>query len=153
LSNASVDLVTSFQAFHWFNPEPTLLEFRRILKPNGRLAVVWNNRDKNDAFTKEYSDFVRALSNNHPSESRLKSVEPLRENKYFTNYYESEPIPYCQELDLDGLIGRAMSTSYVPREGENHERLISGLQDLHQKFRSERGFVYISYQTYVHILT
>ena len=46
LLDASVDLVTCFQAFHWFDPEPTLLEFRRILKESGRLAVVWNNRDR-----------------------------------------------------------------------------------------------------------
>ncbi|MGL4879532.1 MAG: class I SAM-dependent methyltransferase, partial [Waterburya sp.] len=38
LPDASVDLVTCFQAFHWFNPEPTLKEFTRILKPQGRLV-------------------------------------------------------------------------------------------------------------------
>lgn len=40
LPDASVDLVTCFQSFHWFNPETSLLEFRRILKPSGRLALV-----------------------------------------------------------------------------------------------------------------
>jgi SAM-dependent methyltransferase len=153
LPDASVDLVTAFQAFHWFNPEPTLLEFRRILKPNGRLAVVWNNRDKNDAFTEEYNHFVRALSNNHPSKSRLELVEPLRQTQYFTSYYEHEPIPYHQELDFDGLIGRAMSTSYVPREGEGYELLVSGLRNLYERFCSKQGFVYIIYQTSVYILT
>ncbi|WP_245817334.1 class I SAM-dependent methyltransferase [Hydrococcus rivularis] len=43
LPKASVDLVASFQAFHWFDPALTLLEFRRILKPTGRLALVWND--------------------------------------------------------------------------------------------------------------
>jgi ubiquinone/menaquinone biosynthesis C-methylase UbiE len=54
LSDASVDLVTCFQSFHWFNPEPTLLEFHRILKPSGRLAAVWNEWDKNDDFTENF---------------------------------------------------------------------------------------------------
>ena len=56
LETASVDLVTCFQAFHWFNPKPALQEFHRILKPGGRLAVVWNNRNRQDEFTAGYSD-------------------------------------------------------------------------------------------------
>ncbi len=153
LPDASVDLVTAFQAFHWFNPEPTLLEFRRILKPGGRLAIVWNNRDQNDNFTREYTSFIQAISNNHPSQSRQKSVEPLQQTRYFANYHEHKCATYCQELDLNGLIGRARSTSYVPREGEGHERLVSGLQDLYRRFCSEQGFVYIVYQTNVYILS
>lgn len=35
-------IVTCFQAFHWFQPMPTLREFHRILKPSGRLALIWN---------------------------------------------------------------------------------------------------------------
>lgn len=50
LPDSAVDLVTCFQSFHWFNPEPTLQEFRRILKPRGRLAVVWNKRDREEGF-------------------------------------------------------------------------------------------------------
>ncbi|MGC8713599.1 MAG: class I SAM-dependent methyltransferase [Leptodesmis sp.] len=40
LDSASVDLVTSFQAFHWFDFDKSLKEFRRILKPSGRLALT-----------------------------------------------------------------------------------------------------------------
>ncbi len=52
LPDSSVDLVTCFQAFHWFDPAPTLWEFHRILKPSGRLALVWNDRSQEDEFTK-----------------------------------------------------------------------------------------------------
>ena len=55
LPDTSVDLVTCFQAFHWFNPEPTLEVFHRILKPTGRLAVVWNDRDRNNELTQSYT--------------------------------------------------------------------------------------------------
>ncbi|MBD2436818.1 class I SAM-dependent methyltransferase [Nostoc sp. FACHB-110] len=145
-----VDLVTCFQAFHWFNPEPTLLEFHRILKPSGRLAVVWNNRDKEDVFTAEYSRLVREASNNHPGESRMQSVEPLLETPHFGNVQEYNFV-YRQQLDLVGLIGRAMSVSYLPREGVVYEQVIAGLQNLYQQFRSEQGFVYMVYCTSVHI--
>ena len=150
LPNASVDLVTCFQAFHWFTPEPTLAEFCRILKPKGKLAVVWNFRDENDEFTAEYSRIVRAASNNHPAESKMKSTEPLTETTYFKNF-EEYTFVYQQELDLTGLIGRAKSVSYLPNQGEAYQQAISQLEDLYQQFKNQNGFVYITYRTSVHL--
>src|ERR1043165_6742706 len=51
LPDASVNLVTAFQAFHWFEPNTTLAEFHRILRPGGRVALAWNERDARDPFT------------------------------------------------------------------------------------------------------
>lgn len=150
LPNASVDLVTCFQAFHWFNPEPSLLEFSRILKPSGRLVLVWNNRDKNDKFTAEYSSLVRAASNNHPAESRMKSVEPLLESPHFVNVSEYTFV-YKQQLDFAGLIGRMQSVSYVPCEELIQQQLISDLQNLYKRNCDEQGFVYLVYRTSVHL--
>ena len=41
---ASVDLVVAAQAFHWFDLPLTRVEFQRILKPGGYVALVWNSR-------------------------------------------------------------------------------------------------------------
>ncbi len=118
LPTSSVDLVTCFQAFHWFNPEPTLAEFYRILKPSGRLAVVWNNRNKNDDFTKEYSQILKQASKSHPAENekRSRSISTVEKSKLFinVNYYN---FAHQQNLDLSGLIGRTLSASYIPNEG------------------------------------
>jgi SAM-dependent methyltransferase len=46
LPPASVDLVTVAQAFHWFDVPAALREFRRILRPRGGLAIVWNSRQE-----------------------------------------------------------------------------------------------------------
>lgn len=151
LADASVDLVTSFQAFHWFNPEPTLLEFRRILKPSGRLAVVWNHRAQEDAFTGEYNQLIRAASNSEPVQERIKSVEPILASVHFINLRRHTFI-HRQELDLTGLIGRTMSYSYVPREGLMQQQLVVNLQDLYQRFVNEHGFVYMVDSTSVHLL-
>ena len=150
LPDASVDLITCFQAFHWFDPEPTLLEFRRILKDSGRLAVIWNNRDRNDEFTAEYSRIIRAISKNHPAESRMKTSEALLVTPHFVNFREYT-FAHKQDLNLTGLIGRATSSSYIPRKGEAYEQLVSNLQDLFQHFSKEQGYVSINYCTSVHI--
>ncbi|MDZ8240879.1 MAG: class I SAM-dependent methyltransferase [Nostoc sp. ChiQUE01a] len=150
LADKSVDLVTCFQAFHWFNPEPALSEFHRILKPSGRLAVVWNNRDKEDSLTAEYSRIVREASHNHPAESRMQSVEPLLATPHFLNIREYS-FTYRQELDLTGLIGRAKSVSYLPNEVWADNKFIDIFQELYQRFHDENGFVYLVYRTSVHL--
>ncbi len=123
-----------------------MLEFRRILKPGGRLAVVWNNRDEEDNFTRGYSSLVREISNKHPGESRLSKVKPLLESPHFVNFREYW-FGYRQKLDLAGLIGRARSVSYLPREGERYNQLIAGLKNLYNQFKDEQGLVYMVYRT------
>ena len=44
LPDHSVDIVVAAQAFHWFDPERTRAEFRRILKPGGHVVLIWNER-------------------------------------------------------------------------------------------------------------
>ncbi len=50
LDDNSVDLVTAAQAFHWFNNATTKSEFNRILKSDGKLALVWNKRKISQPF-------------------------------------------------------------------------------------------------------
>ncbi len=151
LADTSVDLVACFQSFHWFNPQPTLLEFHRIVKSSGRLAVVWNERDRHDEFTANYTQIVQRASNNHPAEQRRVAVEPLLTSLLFPNV-QQYTFAYRQNLDLAGLIGRAMSTSYIPRTGEAHQQLISNLQQLYESNCDHNGRVYLSYRTIVFIV-
>ena len=144
LPNVSIDLVTCFHSFHWFDPKPTLAEFRRILKPSGRLALVWNNRDLNDPFTHEYGELMQRASNKH---SALDRPEVFPENPNFINVRE-----FCflsqQALDQTGLIGNAKSRSYIPQAGLDYERLLVGLNGLYERWADE-GLVYLKYQTKV----
>ena len=49
LPDASVDVVTVAQAFHWFRFDEALAEIRRVLRPGGGLAILFNERDERDA--------------------------------------------------------------------------------------------------------
>jgi len=151
LPKASVDLVVCCQSFHWFNPAPTLLEFHRILKPTGRLAVVWNDRDHHrDEFTQNYSRLVQKASNRHPAESRLVAIDPLLTSQLFL-HARCLTFAYRQELDQDGLVGRAMSSSYVPRQGLVQQQLMSDLRELYNRFCDENGLIYLAYCTKVYL--
>jgi ubiquinone/menaquinone biosynthesis C-methylase UbiE len=150
LSESSVNLVTCFQSFHWFNHVLTLPEFRRILKPSGRLAVVWNLRDCTDELTLLYTQIVKAASNNHPAEKRERSIEPLLTSSDFTNI-QSRDFLYKQDLDLQAIIGLSQSTSYIPNSGSFLQKLISDLTELYQAHCGDRGFVSLVYKTKVYL--
>jgi ubiquinone/menaquinone biosynthesis C-methylase UbiE len=148
LPDHSVDLVTCFQSFHWFDHATCLPEFRRILKPTGRLAVVWNDRDRTDELTQGYSDLVRQLSNDHPAEQRLVAAQPLKASSEFGNIRE-HIFRYQQALDLTGLIGRAQSVSYIPKDEEVQKQLVEGLKILCDRWSDQNGLVYLTYRTQV----
>jgi SAM-dependent methyltransferase len=58
LTDGSADVVTCAQAFHWFDPAVALHEMARVLRPGGRIALVWNTRDDARAWVAELTDTV-----------------------------------------------------------------------------------------------
>ncbi|UBF26071.1 class I SAM-dependent methyltransferase [Kovacikia minuta CCNUW1] len=148
LPDRSVDLVTCFQSFHWFDHAQCLPEFHRILKPTGRLAVVWNDRDRSDELTQGYSDLICHLSNRHPAEQRLVAQQPLKSSSAFHNLRE-HIFRYQQALDLTGLIGRAQSVSYLPKDKATQQQLFDGMKELYDRWADQKGFVYLTYRTQV----
>lgn len=151
LPDASVDLVTCFQSFHWFNPSATLLEFQRILKSSGRLALVWSVWDTNDAFTREYNDLVFQASNNRPGlPNRDSRVSTLLESPHFHNVRHCS-FAYRQQLDLAGLTGLALSQGFIPHSGQEQQQLVTDLQKLYEQGADSRGNVCLVYQTDVYL--
>ena len=150
LSENSIDLITCFQAFHWFNPQPTLTEFRRILKPKARLAIVFQDINREDEFTKAYGEIVSKAANNRPPTDFNSKIEPLRESLDF-EYIDCYKFPYQQELDLSSLIGLAKSVSFISSQETVQKQLANNLKDLHQRYRNSDGFVYLVYRNSVHL--
>ena len=46
LPDGSVDAVVVGQAFHWFDGDAALAEIHRVLRPGGRLGLIWNVKDE-----------------------------------------------------------------------------------------------------------
>ncbi len=145
----SVDAVACFQAFHWFANEAALAEFRRILRPGGRLAIVWNERD----FTTEFARGFRELERRYSRADMLAgadfsddSLAPLLNENGFADV-ALQTFPNAQRLDRDGAIGRMRSSSYAPRTGPELAGLLDGLDRLFRRLADADGYVELAYET------
>jgi SAM-dependent methyltransferase len=58
LADRSVDTVVCAQAFHWFASARALAEIARVLRPGGRLALIWNVRDESVAWVRALTDIM-----------------------------------------------------------------------------------------------
>ena len=148
LREASVDLVVCAQSFHWFRPPAALAEFARILRPHGRLAIVWNRRSTTDPFTAGYRQAILDVGGETAAERMGFDPQVVGGSGLFTPV-ERTSVPNIQRLDLDGLIGRAQSASYVPKHGPEGDRLLALLRDLHARHADPRGVVTLVYETEV----
>ena len=59
LADETADAVTAAQAFHWFDAERALPELRRVLRPRGGVALIWNVRDEEDPLHQAYGEAIR----------------------------------------------------------------------------------------------
>ncbi len=150
LPTASAEAVVAAQAFHWFDPAAALPEFHRILRRGGWLILMWNTRDEEDPFTAEYGRLVWSLTDRSRTDAiREGSPAALRATRLFD---ASEPVffPNEQRLDRDGLLGRAFSASYAPRDPERREAYEAALRELFRTWAASDEVV-LRYRTEVHL--
>lgn len=132
LPDSSVDFVTSGQALHWFRLEETRAEFARILKPDGTLAFFWNTRTDGDSpFMAEHREIV----NRHSIDRDARRHEAVSDSERCglidpTDYHE-RTFRWSDPLTLEQLVGRTISSSYMPNRGDpRNEPLVADLTAL-----------------------
>jgi SAM-dependent methyltransferase len=150
LADGVVDVVLAAQAFHWFDPGPTLAEFQRILQRDGWVALLGNERDESDPFTAAYGAVMRTSPEAAKVElPRARAGDPLLVSDRFQ---DAERLTFVNEqrLDEEGLLGRTMSASYVVREGEAGRAFAQAVRDVFARFQ-QGGQVVLRYETSLYL--
>jgi SAM-dependent methyltransferase len=150
LDDGAVDLVTVAQAFHWFDVPRALREFHRVLRPGGRLAILWNHRSRTEPFTLGYRHALQAIDGEAPVDRSTFDPATVTASGLFTAQ-RTCTFAHAQPLTEAELLGRARSTSTVPREGPQLERLLTLLRELHARHRGADGRATMVYRTDVHL--
>jgi SAM-dependent methyltransferase len=151
LANASVDLVTCAQAFHWLNGPAAAAEFRRICKPGGSVVVMWNARltDRSE-FLREYDELLIRHGTDYAKVAHEKAPTAHADlERHFRVPFTHVKFPNEQSFDLDGLRGRVASSSYTPGPGEpGFAELFAAMDELFARFAKD-GRVAFEYDTEV----
>ncbi len=145
---ASAQLLTAFNSFHWFQPDEFFAEAHRVLVPSGRLALVWNEWNHDDAFTSEFVALMRSCAGDHPPENLEAEVAPLYETRLF-EHFERASFEIVHVLDYDRLRLRLRSMSYVPLTGPVWDTLAERLALLFTRHADGNGLVRHHYTTAV----
>ncbi len=150
LRDASVDFVTAAQAAHWFDRERSRREFTRILKPEGWLVLLWNERITDSTpFLRDYEQLLLTFGTDYEQVRHERTTDAV--NEFF------DPAPFQervfanrQEFDYEGLEGRLLSSSYAP--GPEHAKHLPMLQELRRTFdqHASGGRIAFDYKTRVY---
>ena len=134
LEDGSVDAVCAAQAFHWFDHKAFGRECRRILRPEGKVYLTWNNGNRADA------DFERLLAGCKTSASNDVSDVEKNINEFYEQYqvYKfANPIVRNQEMFLQSVLSR----SYAPKpDDENYEDFVRKINEYFEQ-HNQQGYI------------
>jgi SAM-dependent methyltransferase len=123
LADASADAVLAGQAYHWFDPGRALPEIARVLRPGGRLGIVWNIRDERVDWVRQ---FTRIVGGGDPMAAMTGALDELGAS---FGPVQRRSFAHVQPLDGEGLVALACSYSYVALRPDRDQVLL-GLRDL-----------------------
>lgn len=150
LPDKSVDFVIAAQAFHWFDAEKARKEFDRILKLNGYVALIWNERklDAND-FLRDYENFLLEFEVDY-RRVRHENISAEDLKGYFPNGLKTVVFQNSQDFDFAGLRGRTLSSSYMPNATDKKfPAMEEKLKQLFTK-HAESGKISLQYDTRIY---
>ncbi len=147
LPNASADLVTAAECYHWFDPMSFRAECLRILRPGGKAAVFWNLRIPGDWVTEgchrlwvRYSPDYDAAA--HPWDKKQDSLRT-----FFGGPFHETHFRHPQRQDREAFFGRLLSASYSPLPGQDgYADFLAGLEELFDAHAKD-GFAEYAYDT------
>lgn len=112
LADQSVDAVIVAQAFHWFNGPVALKEIHRVLKPNGKLGLIWNARDESLDWVSELTKIVDPHEGDAPRYKTMNWKNCFASNQLFSPL-ELKQFSYVQTGNVETIVDRIDSISFI----------------------------------------
>lgn len=113
----SVDAIVVAQAFHWFDGDCALHEFHRVLKPGGRLGLIWNVRDHSAPLMRELTRLMEPYEGHTPHYRNGKWRESFDRTDHFSAL-DVKQFVHVQRGPPKLAIDRVLSVSYMALQPE-----------------------------------
>jgi len=136
LQDNSVDFITAAQAAHWFDKQAFISECSRILKPSGKLLVVWNGRDyEYEVVVKDYEIRNKyAVGDKKGLSKPVSTLQSIAYDFFENGNCEHKTFRNDLQFNKDNYIGRNLSASYSPKEEANPEKHFEFINELSELF-------------------
>jgi SAM-dependent methyltransferase len=131
LEDHAVDVVLVAQAWHWVDPARAVPEVARVLKPGGRLGLLWNCRDEREPWVAAYGAILARPG--EPTDAARAAAEHADIGPPFGPTERHDTDVWHDTVTPDGLVELAASRSYVITLDENARRaLLQRVRELTQ---------------------
>jgi len=149
--DGSLDAVTVAQAFHWFDADRAFTDLARVLRPGGRVGMIWNARDR----TVDWVDQLWSIMD------RVEKRAPWRDHDRWSDAalgarpgfgpLHAATFHHDQPISADGIIERFASVSHVAvlPDGERAAVLAEIRQLLATNPETERAAVLEEIRTFL----
>ena len=133
LPDSSADLVTAAQAWHWFEVDAASAEVRRLLRPGGVLALLWNTLDVQVPWVHRYSRIM------HAGDVQRDDFDPPVTGGL--TLVERADLRWEDPMTTTDLVDLARTRSYViTAEEERREKVLANLDwYVHEHLGHGRG--------------
>lgn len=122
LPDDSVDSVLVAQAWHWFDADRAVAEIARVLRPGGRLGLVWNTRDERMGWVKDLGRIIG--QEDHALEQKATLPEPF-------TAVERAHFEWTSYLTPQALVDLVASRSYcITSPAEVRTRTLDEVREL-----------------------
>ncbi len=151
LPDRSVDFITAGQAFHWFDRVRAGPEFARILKPEGWLVLIWNERRIDSTpFLRAYEQLLYTYATDYGQVDHKQVDLDVIRAAFPAAAFKSRSFDNHQRFDLEGVQGRLLSSSYAPEAGHpNHAPMLAELASIFEAYQ-QNGEIVFEYDTRVY---
>ena len=148
LEDSDIDLITAAQSFHWFDIDKTRKEILRILKPEGYVVLIWNQRkESGTSFAKDIEHILMKYGKNYKKSTR-KKLDTNDFMRFFGHKnFETKIIWNSHTRSFEELRGMLLSISYTPtEEHEVYPQMIEHLKRLYSRHQVN-GQIKVDYDT------
>jgi ubiquinone/menaquinone biosynthesis C-methylase UbiE len=144
------DAVVAAQAFHWFRGEEALQEVHRVLKPAGRLGLLWNLRDESEPWVARLTEIIDRYESGAPRERTGEWRRAFSASSSFGTLHQLR-FRHEQRLDRQSLLDRVASMSFIAiLPPGRHRQVLDEVRALAEEHADENGELVMPYHTEVY---